>query len=463
MFARCSGGNVMPSGGLQSDGAIDNLFDQIKDLQERTSILESYPVGADVSITFLVAASNAHSSTIAQADYVCDGTADDVQINAAIVAANAAGGGKVLLSEGTFSLNAYVVAKTKVSIVGMGFGTILQVASGISAHGIYSYNAIDYFIADLAIDVSLSGSGQAGGGSTPCGIYVGHATAHIKSNITIRNCFIKGADEVGIITLGVDHVLILDNIVEDSTFAGIHTDTEDYLVIRGNIIRNSDNYGIRITANTDHSVIAENVVEGCDIQGISIYDSNYNTIVGNIIKDGATANSIGIQIEVGVTSDCDYNTVIGNIVLMQTSVYAGININAGANNTVIGNNSIGSAAYGIREEVSGADYNLIQDNIVSGTGAGIQTLGSNTLVRNNIGYVTENSGTATIDSGTTYEVVPHGLDATPTVINIAFREQADNDYGRWSVTSIGTTNFTVNVQSDPGASNLDFAWEAKVR
>ena len=59
--------------------------------------------------------------------------------------------------------------------------------------------------------------------------------------------------------------------------------------------------------------------------------------------------------------------------------------------------------------------------------------------------------------------VAHGLAATPTVINIAFREQGDADYGRWWVDTIGATNFTLNVSVNPGASNLDFAWEAKVR
>src|SRR3990167_10868576 len=51
--------------------------------------------------TKVVAASNALSQF--GADYVCDGTADDVEINAAI-AALPAGGGKVELSEGTFDI-----------------------------------------------------------------------------------------------------------------------------------------------------------------------------------------------------------------------------------------------------------------------------------------------------------------------------------------------------------------------
>ena len=87
----------------------------------------------------------------------------------------------------------------------------------------------------------------------------------------------------------------------------------------------------------------------------------------------------------------------------------------------------------------------------------------NVKIYNNTGYLTENTGTDSIASGTTSKQVAHGLDATPTVINIEFREQGTNDYGRWWISGIDGTNFTLNVSSDPGASNLDFAWEAKVR
>ena len=73
------------------------------------------------------------------------------------------------------------------------------------------------------------------------------------------------------------------------------------------------------------------------------------------------------------------------------------------------------------------------------------------------------SGTSSVANGDTTKVVAHGLPGTPTVINIAFREQGDNDFGRWWVDTIGAANFTLNVSADPGASNLDFAWEAKVR
>jgi hypothetical protein len=73
--------------------------------------------------TITIAANDASARAKAQADYLCDGTADEVQINAAI-AALPARGGKVLLSEGMFSLSTPVVInRDHVILEGMGAGT----------------------------------------------------------------------------------------------------------------------------------------------------------------------------------------------------------------------------------------------------------------------------------------------------------------------------------------------------
>lgn len=84
-------------------------------------------------------------------------------------------------------------------------------------------------------------------------------------------------------------------------------------------------------------------------------------------------------------------------------------------------------------------------------------------IRGNTGLVTENSGTGTITSGNTSVTVSHGLSVTPNAqdFSIVFTEQATNDYGRWWISNITSTQFDLNVSSDPGASNLDFSWNIK--
>ena len=77
------------------------------------------------SATFVVAASGASRRIKAAADYVCDGTADQTEINNAINALGSTGG-LVQLSEGTFFLAAPVVVKSDITLQGMGGGTILN-------------------------------------------------------------------------------------------------------------------------------------------------------------------------------------------------------------------------------------------------------------------------------------------------------------------------------------------------
>ena len=67
-----------------------------------------------IESTFLVAASDARDQIKAVADYVCDGVDDHVEINAAWVAVQALniGGGRVVLSAGTFTIRDKVTVNT---------------------------------------------------------------------------------------------------------------------------------------------------------------------------------------------------------------------------------------------------------------------------------------------------------------------------------------------------------------
>lgn len=64
--------------------------------------------------TLYVAANDAPAADKARADYTCDGTADNTEIQAAITALQGQGGGAVLLSPGTFNLS------TRITIAGAG-------------------------------------------------------------------------------------------------------------------------------------------------------------------------------------------------------------------------------------------------------------------------------------------------------------------------------------------------------
>ena len=75
--------------------------------------------------TVFVTSSNSDERSRTETDYLCDGTADDVEIQAAVDSLPS-GGGMVVLSEGTFTLSATVTRSIdNITIMGMGMGTRL--------------------------------------------------------------------------------------------------------------------------------------------------------------------------------------------------------------------------------------------------------------------------------------------------------------------------------------------------
>lgn len=111
------------------------LRDAIIALQTKIGVTSGYPtakIGRGASL--VVAASGASAMEKAQADYLCDGTADDVEINAAIAAlptgANVAGGA-VRLTGGYFNLAAPIlIDRDNITLVGSGWGTAASGGTG---------------------------------------------------------------------------------------------------------------------------------------------------------------------------------------------------------------------------------------------------------------------------------------------------------------------------------------------
>lgn len=101
------------------------------------------------------------------------------------------------------------------------------------------------------------------------------------------------------------------------------------------------------------------------------------------------------------------------------------------------------------------------DLVISGTGFTTKTLPDIRLEE----QLDEASGTATILDTTTAISVTHGLTGTPTIdeIFVTMGENPTNDPGNVWVDGITSTVFVINCRNDPGASNLDFGWYARVR
>lgn len=156
-----------------------------------------------------------------QADYVCDGTADNVQIQAAIDAANTAGGGEVVLLQGQFNLTSSILMKSAVNLRGVSrSGTILRVASDLNASVVSIAGASNFTLKSLTIngnnalvaptfgDNTRNGMGISG---TCENVIVENVTCvdtsgngifsspfAVTNNIVIRDCETKGTGTRGL-------------------------------------------------------------------------------------------------------------------------------------------------------------------------------------------------------------------------------------------------------------------------
>src|SRR5688572_20956924 len=82
--------------------------------------------------------SNPPSIVIARtpnAQYYCDGTSDEVQIQSAVNTLGAAGGGEIHLKKGTYDIRATIsILVNNIRLVGEGWTSILRLANAINDH-----------------------------------------------------------------------------------------------------------------------------------------------------------------------------------------------------------------------------------------------------------------------------------------------------------------------------------------
>jgi len=287
-------------------------------------------------------------------------------------------------------------------------------------------------------------------------------------------------------------LIIKNNRIYDSRENGIWVRSGQGCIVEGNHLYNvcttdqSDLYGICLAYGNANktNIISNNYLHGGDYCSIGIIAKGKSLITNNIVD---YATSSGIYIYSG-------GTAIGNIVI-SAGVWASICV-ADDNCNVIGNKSFNSIGHGIRViggsrcNINGnsvynatkdgirlwddsyyntiesniiincgddgiddeGDYSIIVGNIVNGNVNSMEIDKTNTIVRNNIGYVTENSGWANISNAAT---IAHGCASKPT--NISLVPSGSNPI-MYSFT-VDSSDITV-YHSDAGS--YDFSWRAEV-
>jgi len=359
-----------------------------------------YPRGGG---SCMVAASNAPTEARQSAKYLCDGTADDVQIQTALTAAATAGGGEVRLSAGTFALATVIKIGDNVTLSGQGDVTLLDfanhttslpvIANSNHASGVNS----GIVIRDLKIDGNspnqaswTSGYNDAGAGNRGC-VNLRNVSNFKVLNVTLYQPYCSGIEMEGC-SFGV----ISGNRIDDNRDDGIGVNMASRdIVVTGNLI-------------TD---MAKTAVYGGP-SGIEVQDGSSNiTVANNVIKHTGANDCSGIQVNDHSGAASNTVTISGNIISKaDAGTFSGINL-AGSdpaaqvyNIAVIGN-SLSFGGTGRAFTLLNAKSVTIKGNLVynSSTGAGVRSSGgtnTNITVDSNIFNDAGSSSSSGISAGT---------------------------------------------------------------
>jgi parallel beta-helix repeat protein len=377
--------------------------------------------------TFIVAANNSLNKE--KADYVANGNTgaaadgDQVEINAAINALPA-GGGIVVLLEGTYTIDASIVVKNGTTLTGSGYGTTIALPVGWgdtaiemikneNSGGLGNYGIT---IRDLHLD------GQNGGGATQVqdGIRftkVGPAANGLGS--VIQNIYTFEIDNNAITLVDGYNAKVMGNHLE------------------------YDAYSIVIVNGGNHVINDNNIIQPGT--GINLYASANNTVTGNNID--ATATGPGIFVE-NVSNN---NVITSNTVTNATTF--GIDVNASNHNIVSSNRIVNSGNHGIQVQ-NNSDNNSITDNRVTDSGGATQAINIAASTEDT-NYLADNvyagTGASTINDSGTGTVYGGQLDGSSNfLINPAGTielQSNTNVTGTFTVSGLITANGGLTIEA----------------
>jgi hypothetical protein len=444
-------------------------------------------LAADSSKTLGLTWKNAQWLLASDFGAVFDGTTNDAVALQAAIDAAISSGRPLALDPGTAIIGTSLSISAPVTIVGAGQkATTLKAANALNGYvisftgGSPGVGIFGARLADFAIDghssAQTSGGGILANGAVQCtferihftscydwglklGPIAGGAFGHHNR---VLNClFDQGGGSAGFgggawLTssdenwfMGTDFEFLGGaSAPVGSTPVMLYDQAGLQHIVSCNFVQGSNNcIGIRVQNAFDTKIIGS-TFDG--LAGDCIFlVANKCVVSGNLITgpgDAGNQTASGIHLEFNT----HFNVISGNS--LETS------------NTVAGR--VRSL---IREEgTGGSGDNLIEGNSVTwgtyGPTVGlIESGGSNTIVRNNIGWKTENGGIAAVANGTTSIAVAHGLDATPSLGNIAVTPT--NSLGtaaKFWISGATNTQFTINVDADPGATTATFSWLARL-
>ncbi len=322
-------------------------------------------------------------SRSAGADYVCDGTADDVQIQAALTAINTAGGGIVDVKRGTYQITANLLVYSNTILKGDGDGTLFEPNGNF--HCIYINDVSNVIIRDLKIDGS-----DVTTYTTANGIRIEDATnvRILDAKVVNSKSFAIGVTATGVSTttkqIWIERCTLTGEGLSDVIGGGGEVLTtsliREIIVENCNIEQNVNSTGTYYNAidmvGVAHVQFNNNTVKGGVIFGVEQFPNEFSKISGNTINQ-ANGSTINTQLIVGAgaggTDNIEAVNITNNILQNASISVYGISGQV-ATRVLIANNNIYCAG-GLSKAIytSYVSNSVIAHNIMTNGTNGVYT------------------------------------------------------------------------------------------
>jgi hypothetical protein len=402
-------------------------------------------------------------------------------INAAIAADK-----PLILPPGTAIVGTTLTLTDSLTLLGSGReSTILKAKNALNGYVIQfngsSVNGlIGAYFADFAIDGNSANQTSGSGGIKAAG-----AVQCTFERLHLTSCYDWGIELSGMSGGAFGHhnrvvQCLFDNAGTSAGFGGgVHTTSNDENWFYGSDFEFLGGASNPVDTNPVmlyeeaglQYILACNFVSGShNVIGIRIQNTKGTRIIGCMF-DGLAGDGVYIAATKCLVTSCTFTGTgdAGNTVASSVHTQFGAKFNIISNNVFETSANAARLRSHIREEQIGSSgSNIIEGNTFSTvtfapTVAAVESAGIATIVRNNIGWVTEATGTATIANATTSIAVNHTLDMTPTIANISLTPT--NSLGtatKYWVSAVSATQFTITVDVNPGATTATFSWAVRL-
>lgn len=381
--------------------------------------------------TFMIAANDATARIKAKADYICDGTGDNVQIQAAIDALPP-NGGRIVLSEGVFNISDTITVSQGTTIEGMG-----EQSTSIELPDDPDFDAINLtggVMWTVIRGLELLGNAPLTPTYSTDGIVISGSMIHLE-NLYIRAFPRNGIYATNFVHLRLINVYSSFHKIGAGAYlrrAAIGADAANQIYIEGGNYLANKTFGIYLYHVSNALIQVCNLGDN-ETAGIGIVGGTNITMQNSWFE----SNENGLHIRTGNISIGRSNDA--NEIAVKNSVfYSNTTWDIDAFDTV-----------GIRIEDCRGDAirlgNSVEEAIYDHSFFTAETLLDVKKIKN--------GGTsAAIATGGT---IAHGLATTPTIVQVNAAEAGPTDI----TISVDATNITVNFG---GGGNKTFFWYARV-